>query len=237
MVKNFSGWFVFPLLMGLSASCADNAADVVPMPAPEDAPETFPFDVYQHAKERGETVYSIDAQASTALVHVTRAGFLARFGHDHVVASHDVSGYVLLPDPAGTLSGARADLYLPLASLSVDEAELRETAGLDTEPSEKDIEGTRTNMFKSLDAVTHPWLLVNVLMISDNALFANVALQGVKRSYRIPVNIESDDESLQVTGEFTLRQTEHGIEPFRALGGTMRVADELKVSFEIIARR
>ena len=46
--------------------------------------------------------------------------------------------------------------------------------------------------------------------------------KGGKRSYRIPVEIEFDDETLQVTGEFTLRQTEHGIKPFRALGGVIR---------------
>ena len=106
-------------------------------------------------------------------MRVSRAGFLARFGHDHVIASHNITGYALLPDPDGTLSGARADLYLPLASLSVDEADLRETAGLDSKPSAKDIDGTRANMFKSLAATTFPWLTVNVLMLSDSALFAN----------------------------------------------------------------
>ena len=237
MAKRFSGWIVFPLLMSLSASCADNDADVVQLPASEDAPENFPFDVYLQAADRGEVVYAIDSIASTAVIRVSRAGFLAALGHDHIVASRDVSGYALLPDPAGTLSGARADLYLPLATLTVDEAELREAAGLDTEPSANDIKGTRANVFKSFDAVTYPWLTLNVLMMSDDALFANLTLQGVKRSYRIPVEIEFDDETLQVTGEFTLRQTEHGIKPFRALGGAMRVADELTVRFEIIARR
>ena len=218
-------------------SCADNAADIVPVPAPEDAPEAFPFDVYQQAEGRGEVVYAIDSVASTAVVRVSRAGFLARLGHDHVVASHDITGYALLPDSAGTLSGARADLYLPLASLSVDEADLREAAGLDGEPSEEDIEGTRANMFKSLDAATYPWLVVNVLMISDSALFANLTLQGVKRSYRIPVEIEFDDETLRATGEFTLRQTEHGIKPFRVFAGALSVGDELAVRFELAARR
>jgi len=237
MTKKISGWFVFPLLMSLSASCADNAPDGAPVLAPEGAPASFPFDVYQQATGRGEVVYAIDSAASTAVVRVARAGFLARLGHDHVVASHDVTGYALRPDPAGTLSGARADLYLPLANLAVDEAEHREAADLDTEPSAKDIEGTRANMFKSLDAATYPWLIVNVLMISDDALFANLTLQGVKRSYRIPVEIEYDDETMRVTGEFTLRQTDHGIKPFRALGGALSVGDDLVVRFEIIGRR
>jgi polyisoprenoid-binding protein YceI len=237
MSRNYLAWFVCPLLMSLSASCADSEPNVAPEQAPHDAPESFPFNIYQQAEGRGEVVYAIDSVASTAVVRVSRAGFLAVLGHDHVVASHDVIGYALLPDPAGTLSGARADLYLPVAGLVVDEAELRKAAGMDTAPSAKDIEDTRTNMFKSLDAATYPWLMLNVLMLSDNALFANLTLEGVKRSYRIPVQIEFDDETLQVTGEFTLRQTDHGIKPFRALGGALSVADELAVRFELIARK
>jgi polyisoprenoid-binding protein YceI len=237
MQKRFSGWFVFLLLISLPASYADNAANVVPVQATEDSPEAFPFEIYQQAKRRGEVVYKIDAATSTAAVRVRRAGFLARFGHDHVIASHDVTGYALLPDPAGTLSGARADLYLPLASLAVDEAELLKAAELDSEPSTKDIERTRTNMLKSLDAPTYPWLIINVLMISDDAIFANLDLHGVRRSYRIPVEIEFDNETLEVTGEFTLRQTDHGIKPFRALAGALSISDELAVRFKIIARR
>lgn len=237
MTRRFYSWLTFPLLMGLTVSCADEAADVVELQVPENTPETFPFDVYQRAAARGEVVYTIDSSDTTAVVHVSRAGFLARFGHDHVVASHAVNGYILLPDPAGTLSGARADLYLPLASLTVDEAEYREAAGLDTEPSAKDIEDTRTNMFKSLDAVSHPWLTVNVLMISDDALFANLTLQGVRRGYRIPVEIEVEEDTLRVAGQFTLPQSDHGIKPFRALGGALSVGDDLAVRFELIARR
>ncbi len=130
MAKRFSVWIFFPLLMSLSASCADNDVDVVQLPASEAAPEIFPFDVYQQATDRGEVVYAIDSIASTAVIRVSRAGFLAALGHDHVIASHDVSGYALLPDPAGTLSGARADLYLPLATLTVDEAALRQVHGI-----------------------------------------------------------------------------------------------------------
>jgi polyisoprenoid-binding protein YceI len=237
MQKRFSGWFVFLLLISLPASYADNAANVVPVQAMGDSPETFPFEVYQQAERRGGIVYKIDPATSTVVVRVGRAGFLARFGHDHVIASHDVTGYALLPDPAGTLSGARADLYLPLASLAVDEAELLKAAELDSEPSTKDIERTRTNMLKSLDAPTYPWLIINVLMISDDAIFANLDLHGVRRSYRIPVEIEFDNETLEVTGEFTLRQTDHGIKPFRALAGALSISDELAVRFKIIARR
>jgi hypothetical protein len=236
MAIKFLGCTVFLLSVSLSASCADSAPEVPLAQGPAGAPEIFPFEVYRQADARGEIVYEIDPVASTAVVRVSRAGFLALLGHDHLVASHNITGYALLPDQAGTMSGARADLYLPLAGLTVDEAELLEAAGVDTRPSAKDIDGTRANMLKSLDAATYPWLTVSVLMISETALFANVDLHGVRRGYRIPVDIQFDAEALKVMGEFRLRQTDHGIQPFRALAGAMSVGDELAVSFTLIAR-
>lgn len=236
-IDKCSGGLAALLFMSLSISCAEDMPNAMPAQAPADAPDAFPTEVYVQAKERGEVVYTVDSAASTALVRVSRAGFLARFGHDHVVVSHDVAGYAWLPDPAGTLSGARADIYLPLATLSVDDGASRKEAGLDTTPSADDIERTRTNMFRSVDAVTHPWLVVNVLMTADNAVFANLTLHGVLHGYRIPVDIEFDEDTLNVSGEFTLRQTDHGIEPFRALGGALSVGDELVVRFDLVARR
>lgn len=92
-------------------------SELKPLPQlPEGAPVTFPEDVYLKASVSG-SVYRIDPHASQFVIHVYRDGPLAKFGHDHVVASRDVRGYVLLPD---NLVGARADLYVPAATLSVD---------------------------------------------------------------------------------------------------------------------
>jgi len=168
---------------------------------------------------------------------VSKAGPLARLGHDHLVASHDLTGYAWLPGGAETLVGARADLYLPLAMLAVDETELRAAAGLDTTQSATDIDGTRTNMLKSLEADSYPWLKVSVAMTSAEALFVNLTLHGVSRSYRIPADILLSGNELRVSGQFTLRQSDHGITPFSTLGGALSVDDELAVQFDLHARR
>src|SRR5258708_23733284 len=85
-----------------------------------------------------------------------RRGPPARLGHDHVVASHEVTGYVAPGE-------GRADLYVALARLVVDEPELRKEAGFDTQPSESDIEGTRSNMLNHvLEAERFPFALIGV---------------------------------------------------------------------------
>jgi len=235
---------VYPLILKSLAiltlvalgSCAVPTREL-PKAPPIDAPNGFPLAVYRDAEARGDVVYRIDSATSTAVVRVGKSGPLAQFGHDHIIASHDLTGYAWLPGGAYTLIGARADLYLPLATLVVDEAEQLNAAGIDTTPSAADIDGTQTNMLKSLEADAYPWLIISVAMTSAEALFVNLTLHGVTRSYRIPADIVVSDDKLRVAGEFTLRQSDHGITPFSTLGGALSVEDELAVRFELHARR
>ena len=57
-------------------------------------PELFPQSYYQQALLNDKQVLRIDSNASLITVIVRRAGLLARLGHDHVVASHDLQGWV-----------------------------------------------------------------------------------------------------------------------------------------------
>ena len=42
---------------------------------------------------------------------------------------------------------------------------------------------------------------------------------------------------LRASGEFTVRQTDYGIKPVSVAGGALKVKDELKFSFDIVARK
>lgn len=88
------------------------------------------------------------------LVHAGRDGPLARLGHEHVVACHDIKGYV-------DVTHNRADLYVVLDNLQVDEPEIRKKAGLETQPSAEAIAGTRNNMLnKVLESGHYPHALI-----------------------------------------------------------------------------
>src|SRR5947209_17218286 len=127
-----------------------------PAPAPATPPADFPEGYYREALAQGKPVFRVDSRESLVVIEVRRSGSLARLGHDHVVASHEVGGYVA-PDEG------RADLYVALARLEVDEAALRAEAGFDTQPTESDIEGTRANMLvRVLEADKFPFALISV---------------------------------------------------------------------------
>src|SRR6266702_2703194 len=115
------------------AGCAPPVRERAPAAAP---PADFPEAYYLEAATRGKPVFRVDSRESLVVIEVRRGGSLARLGHDHVVASHEVGGYVA-PDEG------RADLYVQLERLEVDEAALRAEAGFDSQPTESDIEGSR----------------------------------------------------------------------------------------------
>jgi len=198
------------------AACAQQPSVQQPVSAPQD----FPFEYYRKAQPALE----VDPARSLVVIVVRRGGSLARLGHDHVVASHDVRGFVAPAD-------GRADLYLALERLVVDEAPLRAEAGLETTPSAEDIEGTRRNMLASVEADKYPFAVVRI----KESGAASVTLHGVTREIRIPIRVERTAGEISAAGRFEILQTDFGITPLSVLGGRIQVQDRLELRFHIVA--
>lgn len=214
----------------LLSACAPQVREAQPPEAPPRAPPGFPLAFYEQAAAQGKPVLRIDPASSIVVLTVRRGGSLARFGHDHVVASHDLQGYAA---PEAGL----ADLYVALDNLKVDEPALRAEAGLDTQPSEPDIEGTRTNMRdKVLETSRYPFALIHATRADAGHLKVEITLHGTKRSFDVPAKIEKQDDALAVEGAFAIKQSDFGITPFSILGGAVQVQDVVEVRFRISAR-
>lgn len=197
----------------------------------------LPVADYRAAAGRGETVYRIGAAGSLVTVYVYRDGPLAGLGHDHVIASRDVSGYAHWPDDP---DAARADLVLPIESVVVDEADLRLAAGFETEPSDDDIAGTRANMFTSIDAAAFPDIGLRVTLSRpppEPRLKVDIRWHGATESFDVPVALTLTEARLDVSGSFELSQTDFGISPHSVFGGALSVADRLHVSFRLLGER
>jgi polyisoprenoid-binding protein YceI len=218
----------------LLAACAAPVREPAPKGAPA-VPEDFPEARYREALAGGKPVFRVDPKESLVVIEVRRAGKLANLGHDHVVASRDVRGYVA-PE------AGRADLYVALDRLTVDEAPLRKEAGFTTQPSEADIEGTRANMRdKVLEVDKFPFALVRVTGVdtrqSDTTLTVAIALHGGRRTVKAPAKIEAGADSVSVTGRVSFDQTDFGITPYSLLGGAIAVQNRVDLRFSIRARR
>ena len=217
---------LYCLLPLLLAACAIEAP-----PAPAFASVETGATWYQQAARSGKKIYQIDAAQSLITVTVRRGGALARFGHDHVVASRSVAGFVA-PD------AGRADFHFRLDQMTVDESALRTEAGLDTQPSLDAIEGTRANMLtRVLEAQRYPLVLLHAERVrgNDKLLRRTVTLHGVARTVDVPVTLTQSKTTVSASGELRLLQSDFGITPMSVMGGAMVVQDAMALRFHIVA--
>ena len=217
------------LAAALLAGCT-----VAPPPGPVSLDAGNAAQWYRQAAASGTNVLVIDPAQSLVTVTVRRGGALARFGHDHVVASRGVTGFA-------APSAGRADFHFRLDQMTVDEADLRRAAGLDTEPSADAIAGTRANMLtKVLEAERFPLVILSARQpagqVSGQPLQLSITLHGVTRTVAAPSRIDTTPQGLVATGTLQLRQSDFGITPMSVMGGAMTVQDTMELRYRIVAR-
>lgn len=233
-------WLVLLLSSTLFTSCSLLVPNTAPRENSKDLhPADFPYAIYRAAKTgQNNRVYQLDGRASEIRIKVFRGGVMAALGHDHIVASRHVKGFIQL-NPVEV--SCRADFYLPLDQLVVDDPDLRAGANLQTTPSAEDIKATRRNMLINLEAAEYPFIQLSSdscgTLLKGEAVEVTITLHGVSRKQTINLNLDRDgSEKLVVKGDFSLLQSDFGIQPFSLLNGLLRVKDRLEISVELKAR-
>jgi len=226
---------LLPLVpLALLAACAQ------PEWVPEDASAPpLPEREYREAARSGDAVYRVDPQQSRVFVRTGRDGPMKAAGHDHVIASADIEGLVLVSKKPG---GSRADLRLPLQQLIVDDPGYREKFGLEPDLPDSAVEGTTRNMQeKVLESNRFPWATASVRVRSmqegQAELDVTVTVHGMSSAYTVPAEFSVDPETLSVAGSMSLAHGDFGLTPFSAAGGLLRVAEEIEIAFEIHAAK
>jgi YceI-like domain len=229
------------LLLGALAGCAVRPA--APAPPPAVLAET-------PAPHEG-TPYDIVADASLLTILVYRGGALASAGHNHVIASHGLSGAIYVPTD---LLRSSFEVHIPVATLTVDEAALRaqqSSADFPPDVSESAREGTRRNMLGAalLDGEHYPEIVLRAIRLQRTAppaagaaadsrtvqVRVQCTVRGQAHTLSVPVHYERSDGSVVASGELPLRQSDLGLTPFSAMLGALQVQDEMHVSFRIVA--
>ena len=200
--------------------------------------------------------YDIVADESLLSIRVYRGGTLASAGHNHLIALHALTGTVYVPADVMRTS---FEVHIPVASFTVDEAELRvQEHSADFPPDVPDAarEGTRRNMLGEalLDAERNPQIVLRAVRLESagqpapgagsetageaRAVLARVqtTVRGEQRTISVPVRYQLAAGALIASGEAPLRQSDLGLTPFSALLGALQVQDEMRVRFRIVAR-
>jgi hypothetical protein len=229
-----------PLLL-VASICAGCGADTPagrPQPGAVDAVTEQPRSA-EATTAVGEA-YSVDPSRSEVFWRISKAGVMARFGHNHVISARQFSGTVLVP---ADRTQSRFELEIPVAALVVDEPELRARFGEEfaSVPSEADIQGTRNNMLGDgvLKAAMFPVVRVRGGELMGDGAAQTAAIQieilGNTFDFRVPCAVTFEEGSLEARGEFGLDHAELGMMPFSALGGALQVGERLEFTYRIRA--
>jgi len=68
----------------------------------------------------------------------------------------------------------------------------------------------------------------------DAEIHGDLKLHGVTRNIPIQAKVSLGQNSLNATGEFSLKQTDYQIQPVKAAGGAVKVKDEVRLSFNLV---
>ena len=185
--------------------------------------------------------YQVVAEDSLLTVLVFRGGALAKAGHNHVIASHALTGMAWVPADMGHAS---FELHVPVADFTIDEPKLRALEGKDfaAEVPDSAREGTKKNMLSEpmLDGAHFPEVVLRSERLESGAegLLAqvSVSIRGQTRTIAVPVRYEIQGNEVRAQGQLALKQTDLGLTPFSLLGGALRVEDAMTVKFSVVAR-
>ncbi len=179
-------------------------------------------------------LYSINAMVSRFTVQAFASGLLSAFGHNPKIEIRDLKGEIHF-DPAH-IEQSKMHLVIRANSLTV--------ADNISDKDRRDIENDMRE--KVLEAAKYPEIVFDVSSVTVNkadtsqtsvTLNGQLSLHGATRGQKVPATLAETGDLLRAFGEFSLRQTDYGIKPVSAVGGGLKVKDEVKFTFDIVARK
>jgi polyisoprenoid-binding protein YceI len=160
---------------------------------------------------------------------------LSAFGHNPTIAIPDFEGEVKWS--SSTLEDASVRIVIKAASLVV-------TGDI----SRKDRHEIEQRMHDEvLETDGFPEIVYECPRVSSIqkigeglfsvALNGQLSLHGVTQNQPVSARVTLKGDTLRAAGEFPVRQSDYDIKPVSAAGGTVNLKDELKLSFDITARK
>jgi polyisoprenoid-binding protein YceI len=178
--------------------------------------------------------YIFDAAASRFTIRAFASGLFSGFGHNPTIAVQDFTGEARFapetPDKSSLKFSIRAD------SLTVsDDVNSKDRQEIETRMKQDVLETSRFPeiSFQSNEVISRA--------VGDTrfsvVLKGDLTLHGVTRPLEIPAQVLLANGTLQASGDFSLLQSDFDIPLVSVAGGTLKVKDELKLSFNIVARQ
>lgn len=178
--------------------------------------------------------YRIDTRKSLFTIHPFATGAAAILSHGLNIAIRDFTGE--LQFVPGSLQNASIHMKIKADSLSVSD-DIKES-------DRREIE--RTMKEQILRSSEHPEIVFKSTTIHPNMTTENhyrldvagqLSLNGVVRSHSFDAQVVFASDSLRANGQFVTKQSDYYIPLISAAGGMIKVKDEVKLHFYIVAAK
>ncbi len=177
-------------------------------------------------------LFSMSAAQSQITITLTQEGVLQKIHPLHHVAAKNFSGRIQLPNDESKTS----------VELDTD---TRSFVNIDTDMKDFEKSGFHKVLHgEVLLSERFPSIkfrsvsVTNIQKSGNNRSFTlngDLTLRGVTRRVAFPVKVTLQGNQLRATGEENIKQTDFNITPYSGGLGTIKIGDQLKVSFTIIA--
>jgi polyisoprenoid-binding protein YceI len=179
-------------------------------------------------------IYTIDMASSRIMVQLTQEGFLAKLRPRNEVAVKNFNGKIQVAQ------NDESDIAVVL------ESEVNSMTNVDKDMSEferKEFHNILHNVV--LESEKFPTIKFASISVTDVqgsnegrtfTLNGDLTIREVTRRVAVPVTVTIKDQELRATGEGRIKQSEFGIKPYVGALGAIKIADEVKVDFVIVAK-
>lgn len=186
------------------------------------------------APDVGKVQYVIDMRASQFTVQAFASGLISAVAHSPKIAIRDWTGNVEMSSPE--FSNAALRVKVKASSLDVlDELPDKDRRVLQRVMNEEVLE---TQTYPDIEYESKELMAEK---LREDLYRVNVkgtlALHGVSNNHSFVAQVAMGPDTARAYGEFTIRQTDYDIRIASVAGGSLKLQDDLKFSFYLIARK
>ena len=178
--------------------------------------------------------YVLDKSASRFTVRAFASGMLSALGHNPTIAIRDFSGEADFDPSAPGKASLRIEIRADSLEVT-DDIKSSDRREMESVMNEKVLASAKypTITFESA-ATSASQLGEGRFRVNMNG---TLSLRGMTGRVPVTAQVALVGDMLRASGEFSLLQSNYGIEPVSVAGGTLKLKDELKFTFDMVARK
>jgi polyisoprenoid-binding protein YceI len=190
---------------------------------------------HEEAQKKTFEHYRVDAAASKFTAHAFAEGLFSAFGHDPVIGIRDFQGEAQFVP--GSFENASLKVTINARSLVV----INDVKDKDRQEIE------RMMQREVLETGKYPEIVFESNNIALSRLgegryrarvIGALTLHGVtQNNFWLNGEVTVSGDSLRAKGDFAAKQTDFKIKPVSVAGGTLKLKNEVKCSFDIVWRK